>query len=159
MNRSNPADISRRRSILAIALSGVAFRFLLILATPSWSVTTDGARFLRLAASRMADTAFLPPLYPCFLILVEFLLGPGIPPIRIAQSILGGVSIYLTAILAGRFALPENSGRAATFAALLAAFTPPLVLADLTVMSESLTAVLLAAYLAISGFGGDEIRQ
>src|SRR3989442_209496 len=77
-----------------------------------------------------------------------------IGPVSIAQSLMGGLTILLTGILAGRFAPPATSRRASIVAASLASFAPPLVLADLTLMSESLAAFLIAAFLAAAGRPG-----
>jgi len=135
----------------AIAGAGIALRLAIVAATPSWSLTDDGARFAALAKLGMAGTAFVPPLYVGFLAAVRRVAGEGVAPVRIAQSLLGGITILLTGILAGRLARPEMARRASALAALLAAFAPPLLLADLTVMSESLAALLTAAYLVASG--------
>ena len=142
-------------ALLGIAIAGVLFRLLLVAATPAWSVTVDGARFRQLAASGMKGTAFIPPLYPFFLRLISNMAGEGIAPVRIAQSLMGGLTILLTGILAGRLSQEATCRRASIAAASLAAFAPPTVLADLTVMSESLAAFLIAVFLAAAGRPGD----
>lgn len=120
--------------------------------TPAWSLTSDGPRFRVLGRMWMEGIAFIPPLYPFFLGVIDTLSGTdAIWPIRIVQSALGGVTILLTGTLARRLAPSGLADRAAILAALLAAFTPPLLLADLTVMSESLAALLTAAFLAATG--------
>jgi len=147
--------LARRRETIPtrlalIALAGVVARILLVLATPAWSLSTDGVRFVRLAATGMEGTAFIPPLYPFFIRAVGALAGTAaLAPLRLTQSILGGATILLAATLARRLAPERVSGRAATLAAALVAFAPPLLLADLTVMSESLLALLTTAWLVV----------
>jgi len=112
--------LARRREtiptrLLFIALAGVVARILLVLATPAWTLSTDGVRFVRLAATGMEGTAFIPPLYPFFIRAVGALAGTAaLAPLRLTQSILGGATILLAATLARRLAPERVSGRAAT---------------------------------------------
>jgi len=143
--------------LLAIALSGVAARLALVFATPGWSLSTDGVRFVHLASTGMEGTAFVPPLYPFFIRAVAAIAGTFEPaPVRIVQSILGGATILMSALLARRLAPAAAAERAATIAAVLTAFTPPLLLADLTVMSESLLALLTSAWLVCATAPGHD---
>ncbi len=142
--------------VAAIAIAGVAIRLILVFLTPEWSVSTDGARFRRLADTGMEGTAFIPPLYPFFLRAVSQLTGTdALAPVRIAQSLLGGVTCWLAALLAARLAAPGRRRRSAVLAAALCAFTPPLLIADLTILSESITALLLTAWIVAAASAGE----
>jgi len=139
------------RSLATLALAGVAVRVGIVLATPGWSLTTDGWRFFDLARSAMKGTAFIPPLYPAFIRAVWWVTGEGIAPVRFAQCLAGGLTVALTGLLAARLAPdPARSVRAGKLAAAAAAFAPPLLFADVAVLSEGLTAFLLLAFLLLA---------
>ena len=134
--------------LTGIALAATAVRIAVILATPDWSLTTDGRRFFVLARSGMEGTAFVPPLYPLFVRLVWRLAGDGIPAVRLVQAVAGGVTVFLTGLLAGRLA-PEarRARRCALWGAGLAAAAPSLVFTDVVLLGEWLTGLLLMGFL------------
>ena len=144
---------SYRTRLLIIAAGGVLLRVAFVLLTPGWALSTDGVRFTQMAASGMKGTAFIPPFYPFFIRAVGEIAGSsGLTGVRLAQSILGGVTILLAASLARRLAPESTAHRAGTLAAALVAFTPPLLLADLTIMSESILALLATGWLVAASW-------
>ena len=98
-------------------------------------------------------TAFRPPLYPLFLGAVYKVTGDSIVAARLVQAVLGAASVALVWFIARTL----FGRRTAYVAAALAAVYPPLVLATVALMSESifiplmLVAVLAALYARDGG--------
>lgn len=150
---------AQRRSLAAAVLAALALR--LLFALVYWvdkPLTVDQVEYLWLA-DRLADGHGLTfpegeqrlmrsPGYPLFLAAVRSLV-PGERSIKVAQSIVGALSVLLVAAMARRM-----GGRlAAVAAAIGAAVYPPLVFEPAYVLSETLyTAVALGtAVLAWQG--------
>ena len=92
-------------------------------------------------------TAFRPPAYPLFLGAVYRVTGNSILAARLAQAVLGAVSVVLLWLLARRL----FGRRSAYLAAGLFAVYPPVVFATAALMSESLfIPLLLAGLLALA---------
>jgi 4-amino-4-deoxy-L-arabinose transferase-like glycosyltransferase len=123
----------------------------------------DPDNYLRLAGALAAGrgfvwdgrpTAYRPPLYPMVLAPLVAAFGGGVPlgwAIAAMHAGLGAVTVWLTARTARRWVL--GPGRALA-AAIVVAFDPVLVSQSRMVMTETLTAFLLAASLAALARGG-----
>jgi 4-amino-4-deoxy-L-arabinose transferase-like glycosyltransferase len=136
------------RAVAALAppiAAGLAARLLLIAWTSPLRLADDEARFWNLAATRMADTAFLPPLYPMFLALVRMVAGDSIEAARLAGAALSVVTIACVWRLGERHLGPGSGGWPAWVAALF----PALVYYDGRLRSEALVVPLLAAFAAV----------
>jgi hypothetical protein len=83
-----------------------------------------------------------PPLYPLFLAGVEAVTGPSSTAILLSQSALGA----LTAVLALALGRRMGGAGAGLFAGLLVAVYPYFVVNDTTLVEQSLSACLLAAF-------------
>ncbi|HXH28422.1 MAG TPA: glycosyltransferase family 39 protein, partial [Candidatus Polarisedimenticolia bacterium] len=122
---------------------------LLRLAFIAWTtplhLAEDEARFWDLAGTRMAGTAFLPPLYPWYLALLRSLAHDDILTVRILQAVVSVASIALIFLLAERHA---GHGEGAV-PAWLAACWPTLVYYDGRLRSESIVILLLLAFAAL----------
>ncbi len=90
-------------------------------------------------------TAFRPPLYPMFLGAVYWLTGDSILAARLLQALLGAATVVLVWLVARRL----FDRRVALVAAAMAAVYPPLTLATVSLMSESiLIPLMLGSVLA-----------
>ncbi len=127
------------------ALVGLLARLALIAWTTPLQLAHDEQRFWDLATSRMAGTAFLPPLYPLFLAGLRAIVGDDLTRIRVAGACLSMVSIILVHRLAERH-LGPGSGTATAW---IAALMPSLVYFDGRLRCESLVILLLLGFTAL----------
>jgi hypothetical protein len=130
------------RAALAPAAAGLLGRLALIAWTTPLSLAHDEQRFWDLATTRMAGTAFLPPLYPLLLAGLRAIVGDGLTGVRVAGACLSVASIVLAHRLAERH-LGRGSG---TPAAWVAALMPSLIYFDGRLRGESLVILLLLGF-------------
>jgi 4-amino-4-deoxy-L-arabinose transferase-like glycosyltransferase len=154
--------MSFRRALGAIVVVALAVRVVVIVATPHFRPIDDAADYDRYAVSLVqhgtfptsqltpGPTAFRAPLFPFALAGAYKLVGVGSPSTRwaagrVLEAILGAITVWLIALIAGRI----WDRRLALIAASIAAVYPPLVLIGSSLMSESLfIPVTLAAVWA-----------
>jgi 4-amino-4-deoxy-L-arabinose transferase-like glycosyltransferase len=141
------------RVLLPALAAGLLLRLACIAWTTPLALAEDEARFWDLAGTRMAGTAFLPPLYPFVLALLRGVAGDDLTTVRILQAILSLGSIALIFLLAERHAGP-GEGRTPVW---LAACWPALIYYDGRLRSESITILLLLAFAAL--WSGGEGRM
>jgi hypothetical protein len=104
----------------------------------------EGFNYTSAGSDQPASAGFgRAPLYPLFVSLVARITSPAtlVPAMKIAQSLLGAVAVWLIALVAQRAA----GSRAGNLAAWLAAFYPPLVWLPAFMLSEPLYMVLALA--------------
>jgi len=122
--------------------AGFVARIAFIAWTSPLALSWDEERFWSLAGSRLAGTAFIPPLYPAFLATVRAILGDDILRVRLLQALLCLLSILLVHDLAGRH-MGRGEGR---WPAWVMALSPTLVYWDGRLRSESLVILLLLGF-------------
>lgn len=162
------SDRHATRVVVAAAVAGVALR--LVFGLFYWTdkpLTHDEHEYLALAESLQAGRGFVyaePPAgttqqfgrapgYPAFLAVLGAGGTHGASPLRIkvAQSLLGGLLVWIIASLAWRSAGP----RAGILAGWIAAVYPPLVFITAYVFSETLYAVVALAAALVFQIGVD----
>ena len=146
------ADSHWRRSLLFIFLLALVIRVSAVTVFPAVPVA-DAADYHRLATGLVerseyvstsgAPTAWRPPGYPLFLAGVYRLFGIGLPAARLAQAVLGSLTVTLIGTL-GALVI----GRAEGFlSGLLAAVYPGFFWLPRVLLSENLSLFLLLAAL------------
>jgi 4-amino-4-deoxy-L-arabinose transferase-like glycosyltransferase len=147
--------------LLIVVALGVAAR--LAATAPLEGRLEDPDNYIRLAGGLAAGrgfvwdgrpTAYRPPLYPLVLAPLVAVLPEGKPlgwAIAVLHAALGGATVVLTAQAARRWKLGRARG---LLAAAIVALDPVLVAQSRMVMTETLTALLLAASLAVLGLPG-----
>ena len=127
------------RAALPALATGLALRLLFIAWTSPLTLSLDEGRFWDLATRWMADTAFIPPLYPLYLAVVRAVLGDSVTAVRIFGACLSLFSVLLVFALAERH-LGKGEGRVPAW---IMAAMPTLVYYDGRLRSESLYILLL----------------
>lgn len=110
------------------------------------NLAAHGHFYYRTILGGSYPTAEHPPLFSLVLTVVSWFGGDTLTAHRIAGCVVGSVAVVLIGMVGTRIAGP----RAGLFAALLAAFYPPLVTADALVMSEPLFVALVALALLVA---------
>jgi 4-amino-4-deoxy-L-arabinose transferase-like glycosyltransferase len=159
------AGVSRRTLVL-LALGALAVRVvygLWVLADGRYEPVSDAHHYHGIAAA-LADgrgfshpfpflvlhpTAWRPPLYPLLLGTVYQVTGPSVAAGQVLGAVLGTGVVVLGALLAERMAGPGAGVAAGVGLALY----PPLVAADVTLLTESLSLLLLLAVVLLAGTG------
>jgi 4-amino-4-deoxy-L-arabinose transferase-like glycosyltransferase len=156
--------VSWRRALAAIVVVALVARVVIVLATPGFKAVADAGDFDRIAVSLVqhgsfppslltasgGPTAFRPPLFPLALAGVYELTGTGSQATRLEggrmlEAGLGAVAVLLIALIAARL----WSRRVGLLAGGIAAVYPPLWVAGMSLLSESLfIPLVLAAILA-----------
>jgi hypothetical protein len=107
-----------------------------------------GAAFL---TGHDVHTAEFPPLWPTMLAVADFLGFDGVSSQRFLGAVVGAGTAVVTMLLARRIleaiGAPESSRRPAIVVGLLVACSPVLIPFDLSLMAESLYALLVTAFL------------
>jgi 4-amino-4-deoxy-L-arabinose transferase-like glycosyltransferase len=150
----------RRAGAVVIVVLAVALRLAYVAATPSYVPSGDPVDYQRHAVSLVREgryppaavgrpggpTAFRPPGYPYALAAVYELAGVHLRAARVANALLGGLSVALVLGIARALWDP----RRALVAGGLAAVYPPLVLMSGALLAENLfVPLVLAATLAV----------
>ena len=130
------------RAVAPQAIAGLVARLALVAWTTPLELSQTESRFWDLATSRLAATAFLPPLYPFFLALVRALVGDDLTSVRVVGACLSIPSIAMVHRLAERHLGPGEGRLPAWCAALM----PSLVYYDGRLRSESLGVLLLLLF-------------
>ncbi len=125
--------------------AGLAARVLLVAWTSPLELSLDETRFWDLAGSRMAGTAFLPPLYPFVLALLRAMAGDDLATVRVLQCLLATASIPLVLVLGERHLGPGRGRGPAWIVALL----PALIHFDGRLRSEWLLVILLVVFAVL----------
>src|SRR5439155_21586282 len=89
-------------------------------------------------------TAYRPPLYPAFLAVVYWALGPSVGLARLVNAVVGSVVVGLVFVLVRR----QLSPRAGLWAALAVALSPNIVANDTFVLTEPLSLLLLVLVIS-----------
>ncbi len=134
-----------RRAVLSAAAAGLLLRLLCIAATTPLTLSSDEQRFWDLATTRMAGTAFLPPLQPFVLAALRAVVGDDVTLVRVALAALASISIVLVGALAERHLGSSAGGIAAWSAALL----PTLVYYDGRLRGETAVTLLLLSFACL----------
>jgi hypothetical protein len=154
--------VHRRALVFATAavLLAIAVRIGFVLTTPHYHLVSDPADYQRIAASvahghgfgesKVAPgggpSAFRPPLYPISLGVFYAVVGVHVQAARLAEALLGGLTVGLLGLLALQLGLGR---RVAAVAMAIAAVYPPLVITGSALLSETLAVPLeLAAVSA-----------
>lgn len=98
-----------------------------------------------LQTATLTPDAFRVPLYPIFMAGIYALTGPELVVVRMAQAVLGSITIVLTYVAARRVV----SARGALFAAFIVAFYPALILYSAYTMAETLFTFLALLALVL----------
>jgi hypothetical protein len=133
------------RGLLAAAAAGLLARLLCIAGTTPLTLSSDEQRFWDLASTRMAGTAFLPPLQPFLLAALRAVTGDDVTMARIALAVLASGSIVLVGVLAERHLGPGVGVAPAWIAALL----PTLLYYDGRLRSEPAVILLLLLFACL----------
>jgi 4-amino-4-deoxy-L-arabinose transferase-like glycosyltransferase len=156
--------VSWRRALVGIVVVALVARIAIVLATPGFKAVSDAGDFDRIAVSLVrhggfpeslltasgGPTAFRPPLFPLALAGVYELSGTGsyatrLEAGRMLEAVLGAVTVLLIALIATRM----WNRRVGLLAGGIAAVYPPLWVAGMSLLSESLfIPLVLAAILA-----------
>ena len=143
-----------RRAPFAIASAALAVRTAVVVATTDWTLGTGDAQdYHRLGVSLATGhgwvgsfvpgnpTAFRPPLFPLLLAGIYRVVGVNVTAARLTLAALGTVTVVLCGVLAqliwGR--------RVGLIAAAIAAFYPPMIVANMSLLTEALFVPLLLA--------------
>jgi 4-amino-4-deoxy-L-arabinose transferase-like glycosyltransferase len=139
--------------VVAAALLALGLRLAWVLPLSPEIVWFDGEQYARLAQGLVRHgsylnanghpSAFWPPGYPLFMAALQAFAGPSVVAVRIAQCVLGALTVVCVHGIAGRLLDP----RAARIATLAAAFYPIHVYATGTMFPATLLVALLAGVL------------
>jgi len=161
MDLEESSGKGHQRWLLAVVALGLAVR--LAATAPLLGRLEDPDNYIRLARGLAAGrgfvwdgrpTAYRPPLYPLVLAPLVAVLPAGTPlgwGIAVLHAALGAATVLLTALAARRWGLGPAR---VLLAAGIVALDPVLVAQSRMVMTETLTALLLAASLAALGLPG-----
>ena len=131
------------RAIAAPAAAGLLARLALIVWTTPLTLSLDEERLWDLAGSRMHANAFLPPFFPFVLAGLRSLTADSILAVRLVLACASAASIVLVYRLAER----QNGPGAGRTPAWIVALLPTLIYFDGRLRSESLTILLLLAFV------------
>jgi 4-amino-4-deoxy-L-arabinose transferase-like glycosyltransferase len=145
--------------LIGVTALGLAVRLVVLAVTVHhWRLSVDGTDYLRLGESVSAGHGWGPshtvrvgpeglraPGYPLFLAAVVHVTGRGVTTIRVVQAVLTSSVPLLVASISLRLTLGR---RVAALAGAIAALLPSLVIAALSVMSESLFVPLSLGVIA-----------
>ena len=124
---------------------GLLLRLAWIAWTSPLDPSHDEARFWGLASNAMEGTAFIPPLYPLVLSLIQFVTGGSLTGARVAGACLATTSILLVHLLAQR----HSNGTGGAAPAWIAALLPSLIYFDGRLRSEGLVILLLLGFMMV----------
>ena len=160
VRRAARARLGGRRALVVVAAVAVAVRLPLGLLAPPF-VDVDTPQYLQRAFALLADGDLgadlrRAPGYPAFLAAAMWLLGADFPRILLLQHAMGIGIALLTADLGTRL----YGARAGLAAGLITALSAPLLLAEHTLLTETLFGLLVVAgcWLALRALAPDRER-